>query len=111
MNNFKEEQNLVTHLMEYVQKFFLATKQDVKIDSFNLAGTLIISVLILCISMIFLIVFSICMGLVLEWLLHSYLLSFGILSGVYGVVLLVVFLYRKKLKAKIIQAIIRQTEQ
>jgi len=110
MSNFKEEQNLIVHLTEYIQKFFLATKQDVKIDSLNLAGTMITSVLILCISFLFLIVFSICAGLFLERLLGSYVLSFGILSGVYAITLILVYIYRKKLKAKIIQAIINQTE-
>jgi hypothetical protein len=111
MNNFKEEQNLIVHLTEYVQKFFLATKQEVKIDALNLAGTLITSVFILCVSLVFLLVLSICIGLLLESLLNSYILSFGILSGIYGTGLLTVYIYRKKLKAKIIQAIIKQTEQ
>lgn len=111
MNNFKEEQKLIVHLVEYIQKFFLATKQEIKIDSLNLAGTVIVSVLIFSVSMVFLTVFSIFLGFLLQWLLDSYVLSFAILSGIYAIIFTLTYLYRKKLKAKIIQAIIRQTEQ
>lgn len=111
MNNFKEEESLITHLTEYVKKFFLATKQEVKIDSLNLAGTVIASVFLLCVSMLFLVVLSIFLGLLLHWWSGSYLLSFGILSAVYGTIVLIACIYRKKLKTRIIQAIIHEVEQ
>lgn len=111
MNNFKEEQNLIVHLTEYIQKFFLATKQEVKLDSLNLAGTIITSVIILCMSIVFLLVLSICAGLLLEQLFDSYLIAFALLSGLYALLIIVLYIYRKKLKAKIIQAIIKQVEQ
>lgn len=110
MNNFKEEQNLIIHLTEYVQKFFLTTKQETKIDALNLAGTVITSVLLLCMSLVFLLVFSVCIGLLLHWAFKSYLLSFGILSGLYGIALVLMYVYRKKIKAKVIQSIIKQVE-
>ncbi|MCS7076033.1 MAG: hypothetical protein NZ455_04965 [Bacteroidia bacterium] len=110
MTNFKEEQHFIIHIIEYIKKYLLATKQDIKVDILKIAGTVIITIVLFCVGMTFMAVFTVFMGFLLEWWLESLMLSFAILSVLYAILGIVIYSYRAKLKAKIIQRIIKQIE-
>ncbi|MCS7027500.1 MAG: phage holin family protein [Bacteroidia bacterium] len=111
MADFKEEQNLVIHLIEYLKKHFLVTKQEIKIDILKTAAALLFTVLLLCVSLFFLFTLTICLAFVLRFWMGSYILAFGILALFYAILALILYFYRVKLKSKIVQKIIEQIEQ